>query len=83
MRVLTRQYISDTPGFGAHSVRAVIATDHLLRHPRDYLTVAQLLHDKLETVIKDYAHLTVDQGLRALHQDIEIFNAEIHRGKAG
>ena len=82
MRVLTRQYISDTPGFGAHSVRAVIATDHLLRHPRDYLTVAQLLHDKLETVIKDYAHLTVDQGLRALHQDIEIFNAEIHHGKA-
>lgn len=83
MRVLTRQYISDTPGFGAHSVRAVIATDYLLRHPREYLTVAKLLHDELSTVTRDYAHLTVDQGLRVLYGDIENFNAEIHRGKAG
>ena len=31
MRVLTRQYISDTPGFGAAAVRIVVATDFLLR----------------------------------------------------
>jgi transcriptional regulator with XRE-family HTH domain len=75
MRVLTRQYVPDTPGFCAHAVRHIIATDHLKRHPGDYPTVAKLLHDKLETVLKEYAHLTVDQGLQVLHRDIALFNA--------
>lgn len=76
MRVLTQQYVPDTPGFCTHAVRHIIATDHLKRHPGDYPTVAKLLHDKLETVLKEYAHLTVDHGLRVLHHDIQRFTAE-------
>jgi len=83
MATLTRQYIPDTPGFGAHAVRAIIATDYLRRHPRGYLTVAKLLHDDLATIYRDYSHLTVDEGLQVLYQDIEIFNAEIRGVKAG
>jgi hypothetical protein len=76
MRVLTQQYVPDTPGFCTHAVRHIIATDHLKRHPGDYPTVAKLLHDKLETVLKEYAHLTVDQGLMVLHRDIQQFKTD-------
>jgi hypothetical protein len=75
MRILTRQYIPDTPGFCGHAVRHIIATDHLKRRPGDYPTVAKLLHDKLETVLREYSHLTVDEGLLVLHRDIHLFTA--------
>ena len=73
MRVLTRQYVPNTPGFCGHAVRHIIATDHLKRRPGDYPTVAKLLHDKLGTVLREYSHLTVDEGLRVLHRDIGLF----------
>lgn len=76
MRILTRQYIPDTPGFCSHALRHIIATDHLKRRPGDYPTVAKLLHDKLETVLREYSHLTVDEGLLVLHRDIQLFTAE-------
>jgi hypothetical protein len=69
--VLTKLYLPETQGFRPHIIRHIIATDHLKRHPRDYLTVAHLLHDKLETVIKNYGHLTVDDGLRVLHSGVQ------------
>lgn len=68
---LTHVYIDECPGFGPHSFRHVIATDHLRRHPGDYLMVATLLHDKLETVLKNYAHLRVGDGLRILSAGIK------------
>jgi hypothetical protein len=43
---------------------------------------AKLLHDKFETVARAYAHLTVDQGLRVLYEDIETINAELRKGVA-
>jgi integrase len=76
MRVLTQQYIPDTPGFCGHAIRHIIATDHLKRHPGDYPTVAKLLHDKLDTVLREYSHLTVDEGLLVLHRDIQLFSDE-------
>lgn len=69
-KILTSKYCDDCPGFGPHTVRHAIATDHLRRHPGDYLTVAKLLHDKLETVLKNYSHLRVQDGLRVLHAGI-------------
>lgn len=79
MRVLTRQYVPDTPGFCGHAVRHIIATDHLKRRPGDYPTVAKLLHDKLETVLREYSHLTVDEGLLVLHRDIRLFAEALTR----
>ena len=70
VKLLTGIYIGGCPGFGPHSFRHIIATDHLRRHPGDYLTVAVLLHDKLETVLKSYGHLKVADGLRVLSAGI-------------
>lgn len=57
---LTRRYIPGCPGFSAHAFRHLVATDWLTRYPNDYVTVAQLLNDKLETVMAHYAHLRRD-----------------------
>ena len=71
IKKLTSIYIEDCPGFGPQSLRHIIATDHLRRHPGDYLMVATLLHDKLETVLRNYAHLRVGDGLRQLSAGIK------------
>lgn|GEM_PF-2448098 len=68
--IVTARYMPEGNGFGPHAFRHIIATDHLKRHPQDYLTVAQLLHDTLTTVMKAYAHLKVDDGLRTLHAGV-------------
>lgn len=55
--VLTRRHVLGCPGIGCHAFRALVATEYLRRFPGDYLTVAELLNDKLSTVIRHYAHL--------------------------
>jgi len=77
LRTLTSTYIDGCPGFGPHSFRHAIATDHLRRNPGDYLTVATLLHDKLETVLKNYSHLRVQDGLRVLSNGVEQASPEL------
>lgn len=77
LRTLTSTYIDGCPGFGPHCFRHAIATDHLRRNPGDYLTVATLLHDKLETVLKNYSHLKVQDGLRVLANGVEQASAEL------
>ncbi|MGN7982251.1 tyrosine-type recombinase/integrase [Burkholderia sp. 22313] len=59
---LTRRLIPQTPGFGPHALRHLVATDYLRKHSNDFLTVSQLLHDKLETVLAEYAHLRQDDA---------------------
>jgi len=59
---LTRQFIPEAHAFGPHAVRHIVATDYLRKHPNDFPTVAQLLHDKLETVLRVYAHLKQDDS---------------------
>jgi len=71
IKMLTKSYIDNCPGSGPHAFRHIIATDYLRRHPGDYPTVATLLHDRLETVLKCYGHLRVDDGLRALASGIQ------------
>ena len=77
VKLLTSTYIDGCPGFGPHAFRHVIATDHLRRHPGDYLTVATLLHDKLETVLKNYGHLRVEDGLRVLSSGIREASSQL------
>lgn len=81
LKVLTSIYVPNCPGFGPHAYRHVIATDHLRRHPGDYLTVATLLHDKLETVLRSYSHLRVEDGLRALSAGIREASADLAAGR--
>lgn len=83
IKVLTRTYIDGCPGFGPHAFRHIIATDHLRRHPGDYLSVATLLHDKLETVLKNYGHLRVNDGLRVLRAGIRQASNELAAMRGG
>ena len=62
VKVITKRLIPETPGFGAHAFRHLVATDWLTKNPNDFLTVAELLNDRIETVIKHYAHLKKDQS---------------------
>jgi integrase len=48
VRKVSRKYIPGCPGFGPHSFRHLVATDGLRRYPGDYLTVAELLGDRIE-----------------------------------
>ncbi|WP_429503186.1 hypothetical protein [Paraburkholderia youngii] len=59
---ITRAFIPESHSFGPHAVRHLVATDYLRKHPNDYPTVSQLLHDKLETVLREYAHLRQDDS---------------------
>lgn len=60
---LTRAHIPGSGGFGPHAFRHIVATDWLRRNPNDFLTVAQLLNDTLEVVMRTYAHLKRDDAL--------------------
>lgn len=59
---LTRTFVPNSKGFGPQAFRHIIATDYLKNHPHDYMSVAFILHDKLETVINEYAHVSTDHG---------------------
>lgn len=73
VRKLWRIYMDDVPGYGPHGFRSIVATDYLKRFPGDYPNVARLLHDKLDTVLREYAHLNVEDGLRRLHAYVESY----------
>lgn len=47
-----------------------MATDWRTRYPNDYVTVAQLLHDKLETVMAHYAHLRRDTSFQRYEEHL-------------
>ncbi|AXK38520.1 hypothetical protein DWG20_03255 [Crenobacter cavernae] len=59
---ITKQYIPEVLSFGPHAFRHLVASAYLKAHPKDYLTVAQLLHDELTTVMSHYAHLSADDA---------------------
>lgn len=63
LQLLTARYIRGSAGFRGHAFRHIVATAWLKAHPRDYLTVARMLDDKLETVIEVYAHLEIGDCL--------------------
>lgn len=63
---LTGRHIQDdidTFGIRTHAFRHIIATAWLRAHPKDYLTVAHILHDTLKTVLDNYAHHKPSDGL--------------------
>ncbi|MDH6149556.1 MULTISPECIES: site-specific integrase [Paraburkholderia] len=68
---LTSRHVPETPGFGPHAMRHLVATDWLRKHPNDFLTAAMLLHDKLETVLRNYAHLRQDDAFTRFEAHLE------------
>jgi len=61
----------ETIGFGPHSFRHIIATDYIKNHPGGFQVVANILHDRLETVLENYAHITVSDGFSAWDQYLD------------
>lgn len=59
---LTKKYCPDTPGFGPHAFRHIVATEYLKNNPNGYQVVAFILHDKLETVLREYGHVPTSDG---------------------
>lgn len=81
VRSLATSYIPESAGFGGYAFRHIIATDWLKTYPRDYMLVALILHDKLDTVVAEYNHLEAEDGMRlyAKHVDRAIM---LHRKRA-
>jgi len=60
----SKQFLPGCPGFGPHAIRHIVATDYIKNNPASYIVAADILHDKLETVMSAYAHLKAADGHR-------------------
>ncbi|MCW2236820.1 hypothetical protein [Azospirillum canadense] len=65
---LVIRYLPEYRPWRAHTWRHIIATSWLRSHPNDFLNVALILHDKFETVMRNYSHLRVADGLQKYHE---------------
>lgn len=68
VRIITLGLHNGLPPFGPHAFRHIVASDYLKRFPGAFQLVAHLLNDHLQTVIKEYGHISPMDGLRA-HYD--------------
>lgn len=68
VRIITLGLHGGRPPFGPHAFRHIVATDYLKRSPGAFQLVAHLLNDHLQTVIKEYGHVSPMDGLR-VHYD--------------
>lgn len=68
VRLITLGLHGGLPPFGPHAFRHIVATDYLKRSPGAFQLVAHLLNDHLQTVIKEYGHVSPMDGLR-VHYD--------------
>lgn len=64
---LTKQYLWRCPGAGPHVFRYIKGTAILKASPGEWDTAAQVLHDRVETVRKHYAHLRGADGAERAH----------------
>lgn len=64
---LTRRYLWNCPGVGSHAFRHIIPTSILKAHPEEWETAAWVLHDLVETVKKNYAHLKSSDGAERMY----------------
>ena len=53
----------EIPGFRTHAFRHIVATAWLKEFPGQFHIVALILHDTLETVLENYAHISPDEGI--------------------
>jgi integrase len=61
-RKITQLHIPEVQSFGPHGVRHLVATYFLNKSPNNFRGVAQLLHDRLETVLKRYDREKMDKA---------------------
>lgn len=81
IRSRSRQFIPGCVGFGPHAIRHIVATEYIKNNPGSYMVAAHILHDKLETVIKAYAHLEAADGHRVYTAYLGGLTAEWRKGR--
>jgi len=67
------RFIPEVTRLRGHAIRNIIATDFLRRNPGQYTVIAELLHDKLETVLKHYAKHQLESAFKAHEQHLSTF----------
>lgn len=70
---IARSFIPEVIRLRPHAIRHIVATDFLRRNPGQYKFVADLLHDKLETVLRNYAHGQTESAFRAHEKHLSDF----------
>jgi len=71
---LTRKYLHGCPGTGPHCIRHIVATA-IVKRTGNFVAAALVLHDKEDTVRRNYGHLCGDDGARWLSDVLgEAFN---------
>lgn len=68
---LTRTLIPGCMGFHTHMWRHLFATRWLEKHPDDYLTVALLLGDDMDTVMRYYGRPSASKAAGRANQEID------------
>lgn len=90
VRKITQRYIQGCPGFGLHAFRHLVATEYIKNNPAGYAIAAAILHDREETIKKNYAwvvpadkfifwNLYVDKLLEALVEEKQAVKAEVSK----
>lgn len=74
---LTKRYIDGCCGISPHSFRHLVATAWLKRYPNSFMQVAELLNDRLETVMNNYAHLKRDDSLSMLNAHLDSLRGKV------
>tara|TARA_R110001599_G_scaffold27705_1_gene96877 strand:- start:135 stop:1613 length:1479 start_codon:yes stop_codon:yes gene_type:complete len=64
---VSRLHLPEYNELNPHVYRHLVATSWLKNHPDDFVTVALILGDRIETVMKDYAHLASSDGFSRYH----------------
>ena len=61
VEALTKKYLMQCPGVGPHAIRHIVTTS-IVKKSGEFSTAALVLHDKEETVRKNYTHLLSEDG---------------------
>lgn len=69
--ILGLQLVPEMRSFCAYTLRHLVATAFLKRHPNQFTQLAKLLNDQLETVLRVYARETHDDAFTVQNLDID------------
>jgi site-specific recombinase XerD len=70
---IAKNYIPEVTRLRGHALRHIVATDFLRRNPGQYSVIAELLHDTLETVLKNYVHGKMESAFNAHEESLKNF----------
>ena len=75
--VITAEYIPEftDSGFGAHAFRHIAGTEYIKNHPEGFEVAAAILHDKPETVRREYAHVKAADKMRVWNDYLAVQDA--------